>query len=118
MSIRPRILLAILLLPITVAAQNTPIGDSIITTVETITLNDLSQDSMISPNYGFSLNTLLRGLLGLFSLVVIAFIFSANRKAINWKTAGIGLGIQLILAIGILKVPAIQWFFNVLGGFF
>ncbi|MEN8789040.1 MAG: nucleoside transporter C-terminal domain-containing protein [Flavobacteriaceae bacterium] len=118
MSIRLRILLAILLLPITVAAQNTPIGDSIVTTVETITLNDLGQDSIILPNDGFSLNTLLRGILGLFSLVVIAFIFSANRKAINWKTAGIGLGIQLVLAIGILKVPAIQWFFNVLGGFF
>jgi CNT family concentrative nucleoside transporter len=118
MSIRPRILLAILLLPITIAAQNTPLGDSIVTTVETITLNDLSQDPIILPNEGFSLNTLFRGILGLFSLVVIAFIFSANRKAINWKTAGIGLGIQLVLAIGILKVSAIQWFFNILGGFF
>jgi CNT family concentrative nucleoside transporter len=52
------------------------------------------------------------------ALIFISFIFSANRKAINWKTAGIGLAIQLFLAIGILKVPAIQWFFNKLGQFF
>ena len=29
-----------------------------------------------------------------------------------------GLGIQLLLAIGVLKIPAVQWFFNVLGSFF
>ena len=119
MNIRLRILLAfILLFSITVVAQNTPSGESVISAIEPITLNDLDQESGILPNKGFSINTLLRGLLGLFSLVVIAFLFSANRRAINWKTAGIGLGLQLVLAIGILKVPAIQWFFNVLGGFF
>ncbi|MGB5236472.1 MAG: nucleoside transporter C-terminal domain-containing protein [Flavobacteriaceae bacterium] len=119
MNIRLRILLAfLLLLSLTVVAQNTPPGESVISAVETITLNDLDQQTGILPNEGFSINTLLRGLLGLFALVVIAFLFSANRRAINWKTAGIGLGLQLVLAIGILKVPAIQWFFNVLGGFF
>ncbi len=119
MNIRLRILLAfLLLLSLTVVAQNTPPGESVISAVETITLNDLDQQTGILPNEGFSINTLLRGLLGLFALVVIAFLFSAKRRAINWKTAGIGLGLQLVLAIGILKVPAIQWFFNVLGGFF
>lgn len=119
MNIRLRILLAfLLLLSLTVVAQNTPPGENVISAVETITLNDLDQQTGILPNEGFSINTLLRGLLGLFALVVIAFLFSAKRRAINWKTAGIGLGLQLVLAIGILKVPAIQWFFNVLGGFF
>ncbi len=119
MTIRLRILLTfLLLLSLTVVAQNAPSGESVISAVENVTINDLEQNSGILPNEGFSLNTLLRGILGLFSLVVIAFLFSANRKAINWKTAGIGLGIQLVLAVGILKVPAIQWFFNLLGGFF
>ena len=51
-------------------------------------------------------------------LILIAFLFSANRKAINWKTVGIGLGIQLILAIGILKISVVKWFFDILGKFF
>ena len=95
-------------------------ADTLVPNVDTTTLNDLGSDSDkgIIPNQGFTTNTLLRGLLGLFSLVMIAFLFSANRRSINWRTAGIGLGIQLLLAIGILKVPAIQWFFNILGSFF
>ena len=36
------------------------------------------------------------------SLIFIAYLFSNNKKAINWKTAGIGLFIQLLLAICIL----------------
>ena len=36
------------------------------------------------------------------SLIFIAYLFSNNKKAINWKTAGIGILIQLVLAICIL----------------
>lgn len=51
-------------------------------------------------------------------LLVIAFIFSNNRKRINWKSTALGISIQILLAIGILKVPAVQWIFNQLGIFF
>ena len=78
---------------------------------------DASPDVLI-PNQGFSITSLGRGLLGLIALLAIAFAFSARRKSINWKTVGMGLGIQLLLAIGVLKIPAVQWFFNVLGSFF
>jgi len=67
---------------------------------------------------GFSLMTILRGLLGMFSLIVIAFIFSSNRKAINWKVIFTGLAIQLALAIGVLYVPWIQYFFEAVGKLF
>lgn len=73
---------------------------------------------LIIPNQGFSIDSLWRGILGMLALLLISYLFSANRKAINWKTTAIGLGIQLSLAIGILKVPLIQWFFNKLGQFF
>ena len=74
--------------------------------------------SPIISNQGFSVDSLWRGILGMLALLAIAYLFSANRKAINWKTTAIGLGIQISLAIGILKVPLIQWFFNKLGQFF
>ena len=47
--------------------------------------------------------SILRGLLGMATLIGIAYALSANRKAINWKTVVYGLAAQLLLAIGILK---------------
>ena len=72
----------------------------------------------IIANQGFSLNSFLRGLLGMFVLILISYLLSANRKAINWKTVILGLGAQIILAIGVLKVPIIQGFFEWVGSLF
>ena len=121
MKLRSWIPFALLLvLSLTAVAQTPSPADTLVPSIDTTTLNDIEQftDGEIIPNQGFSLNSMIRGMLGLFSLVLIAFLFSAKRRAINWRTAGIGLLLQLMLAIGILKVPAIQWFFNVLGKFF
>lgn len=49
------------------------------------------------------LTSLGRGILGMAVLLGIAYLYSANRKAINWRTVGFGLLAQLILAITILK---------------
>lgn len=62
--------------------------------------------------YKFSLVTLLRGLLGIFVILLISYLFSDNKKAISWKIVGLGLLTQIILAIGILTVPFIQTFFE------
>lgn len=72
----------------------------------------------IKPNEGFSLNSLLRGILGMVALLGIAYIFSSNRKAINWKTIGIGLSLQLILAVGVLKVGFVKASFEFVGTLF
>jgi len=56
-----------------------------------------------------------RGGLGMIILLAIAYLFSPNRKAINWKTVGYGLLAQLLLAVGILKGAAIG--FNVTDSF-
>lgn len=72
----------------------------------------------IIPSQGFTLNSFLRGVLGMVSLLIIAFLFSNNRKAINWKTVGLGLALQLIIAIGVLKVPFIQHIFETIGKVF
>ncbi|MGY8911613.1 MAG: NupC/NupG family nucleoside CNT transporter, partial [Flavobacteriales bacterium] len=72
----------------------------------------------IIPSQGFSFNSLWRGVLGMFALLVIAFLFSNNKKAIDWKKVGIGLALQLIIAIGVLKVTFIQKIFEFIGGIF
>ncbi len=72
----------------------------------------------IIPNQGFTITTLLRGALGMAVLILISFLFSANRRAINWKTVGIGLSLQVLIAIGVLKVPFVQYAFEKVGGVF
>ncbi len=99
-------------LPLT-AQEGLPV--EVVTAVDTTMVNDV--DKLIH-NQEFSFTSLWRGVLGLLVLLLIAYLFSANRKAINWKTTGIGLGIQLILAVGILKVPFIRDIFSFLGKIF
>lgn len=72
----------------------------------------------IIPSQGFSINGLLRGILGMAVLLLIAYLFSSNRKKINWKTVGLGLSIQLLLAIGVLKVGFVQKAFEAIGKLF
>ena len=74
--------------------------------------------SSIIPSQGFSISSLLRGALGMIVLLVISYLLSKNRKAINWRTVGIGLAAQLLLAIGVLKVPFIQSAFEWVGSLF
>ncbi len=76
------------------------------------------ESSEIVSSQGFTLNSLFRGLLGMFVLILISFLLSSNRKAINWRTVGLGLGAQIILAIGVLKVPFVQSFFEWVGSLF
>jgi len=67
---------------------------------------------------GFSIRNLYRGLIGMISLIFIAWIFSTNRRAINWKVVGIGLGIQALLAFSILQIGPVQYFFEFVGKIF
>ena len=57
---------------------------------------------------GITINSILRGILGIFSLLLIAFLFSRNRKGIDWVLVGKGLGIQILFALLILKVAFIS----------
>ncbi len=72
----------------------------------------------IIPSQGFSMSSLWRGLLGMISLIFIAFLFSKNRRAIDWKIVGLGLAFQLIIAIGVLKVEFIKDIFEFVGKLF
>ena len=70
------------------------------------------------PSAGISVTSLFRGVLGMGVLLLIAVLFSANRKKIAWKTVGLGLLTQIIIAIGVLKISLIKRLFETLGNFF
>lgn len=61
---------------------------------------------------------ILRGLLGLSSILFLGWLMSSNRKAINWKLVGIGILIQALLAFLIFHVPFIRSIFEWLANFF
>ncbi len=60
----------------------------------------------------FSFMSILRGLLGIISLLGIAWLFSSNRKKVNWMLVLKGVSIQIILAVALLKIPFIADFFE------
>ena len=79
--------------------------------------NEILQNEIIL-SQGFSFESILRGFIGMVFLIFVAYIFSSNRKAINWKTTLIGLATQLILAILVLKVEFVQKIFEFFGKIF
>lgn len=58
---------------------------------------------------------ILRGAIGMAAILGIAVAFSNNRKAIDWKLVGTGLGIQFVLAVFILKGSAMAEYWSPLG---
>ena len=63
-------------------------------------------------------NNFVRGIIGILSLLLIAFLFSSNRKAIDWKLVITGLALQLIFALGVLKVDIVRKIFEYISSFF
>ncbi len=107
-------------------ASNTP-ADSLQITDKAVESTNQNQQvvsssnevkNTIIPSQGFSINSLWRGVLGMITLVFIAFLFSSNRKAIDWKIVGIGLAFQLLIAVGVLKVELVKTIFEFIGGMF
>jgi len=52
--------------------------------------------------------SILRGLIGIVFLIAICYLFSRNRRAIDWKLIGAGMALQFIFAILVLKVPLVR----------
>ena len=78
----------------------------------------VEQNRELIASQGFSIESLIRGLIGMSFLILIAYLFSNNRKAINWKSAAIGLTTQLFLAVAVLKIEFVQKLFEFFGKIF
>lgn len=57
------------------------------------------------------------GLIGIVVIFLLCYLMSNNRKAINYKTIGMGFILQVSLAIFIFKVPLGQKIFLLIGEF-
>jgi CNT family concentrative nucleoside transporter len=70
--------------------------------------NNLSSAIRTFNTGSFSLQSLLRGILGLTVLLIIGALISKDRKQINWWLIGKGLAIQILIAISVLKLVWVQ----------
>ncbi|MEM9935248.1 MAG: nucleoside transporter C-terminal domain-containing protein [Bacteroidota bacterium] len=66
----------------------------------------------------FSFLDILRGILGTVAMVFAGWLFSENRKKINWRLVGSGLVLQLVFALLVLKVPFVKDGFSAIAGAF
>ena len=77
------------------------------------TLNFKAQKEEAIAEIGISFISILRGMMGIVFLLLIAFLLSTDRKNINWRLVCIGVGLQLVLALLVLKVPFVKSIFDI-----
>jgi CNT family concentrative nucleoside transporter len=59
-----------------------------------------------------------RGLLGIAVFIAIAYVFSSNRKAIPWRLVGIGMVMQIVIGLLVLRVNWFRGLVDGVGNFF
>ena len=69
----------------------------------------------IIPHEGISITSILRGIIGLSTIILIAYLLSNNKKRIDWKTIIIGLSSQLVIAVAVLRVEFVRMIFEKIG---
>src|SRR5258705_12616727 len=56
---------------------------------------------------------MLQSAFGIFALLAICWIVSENRRAVSWRRVGASLLLTLVLAVLLLKIPALKIAFTV-----
>ena len=57
-----------------------------------------------------------QGLLGIAAILALAWALGEDRRRVKWRVVSVGLGLQIALALVLLKVPLFQDFFLALTG--
>lgn len=61
---------------------------------------------------------IVRGITGTAFLILVCYLFSTNRKRIDWKLVGAGVAIQALFAFLVLKVNFVRMLFELTAKFF
>ena len=60
----------------------------------------------------------IRAVIGVVGLLALAYLFSEDRKKVNWRVIGGGLALQFGIALGVLRLSWIEAFFGWIAGLF
>lgn len=64
------------------------------------------------------IENIIRGIIGIVSMIAICYLFSGNKKSVSWRLVFSGVALQLLLAIALIKVPFIRSIFQLIVDFF
>ena len=78
-------------------------------------INILRDTILREKNLHFSAGSILKGVLGIIVILFIAWLFSTDRRKVNWRTVGMALLLQFIIAFSVLMFPPVQTFFEYAG---
>ena len=76
------------------------------------------KEILAEKSLNISFMSIVRGIIGMATVILICWIFSTNRKAICWGTVAKALLLQLLIAVSVLAFPAVQTIFEALGSAF
>ena len=65
-----------------------------------------------------SLSYVFRALIGVFGILGLAYLLSSDRRKVNWRVVAGGLGLQIIIAAGVLLFPAVEALFSLIAQMF
>lgn len=102
----------------TIVAQDAALQDTASLEKAIVVKENPYKDILAKKEITYSWKSIFRGILGMISLVVIAWLFSTDRKRINWKTVGFALLMQFTIAVSVIAFPAVQSIFEFLGSLF
>jgi len=105
----------------TVEGAVTPVA-----TIEEISVTTLTENQLVFSRNGqrfdlvkehkearsLSLMSVIRGVIGMMFLLALTFLFSVDKKNIDWGLVIKGTALQIIIAILVLKVPFVESAFN------
>jgi CNT family concentrative nucleoside transporter len=61
---------------------------------------------------------IIRGAIGVVSLLAICFFLSTDKKKIDWRLIGMGVGLQILMAVAMLKIGFVRSIFQYIVDFF
>jgi len=67
------------------------------------------KDVLMNTSISFSFGAIATGLLGIAVIFALAWLFSADRKGVDWKQVGKGLLLQIMIAMAVLRVIPAEW---------
>lgn len=62
---------------------------------------------MMDQQFGFGIESLLRGILGIATVIGVAYLMSYDRKRVDWKLVAGGLFMQIVFALAVLYIPVV-----------
>jgi CNT family concentrative nucleoside transporter len=94
-------------------------GDSLLLKSNNVTYTFLLEKEVlptsnveIKNDLGFSIESFYRGVIGIIFILGLCFLLSKNRKKIDWRLVIVGITLQIVFAISVLKFESVAYVFD------